>query len=182
MERLTTNYYSLIFFATMLAASLSGCKGPSVNIATEEPLKVDINVRLDVYEHEDPKKAGTQSQKKEDQQTAANPVVDRKNRAAEIQNFKNSRIVGEGRNGLLSVLEQPAGEYGDYVRKTIDAENADRKQIMKALAEKEKRPLPDVQAAQAEIWRNRSFGGEWIEEPQPDDSFKWVQKGAATAQ
>ncbi|MFV0337963.1 MAG: DUF1318 domain-containing protein [Chthoniobacterales bacterium] len=181
MEKLLTNYYALIFFLATLTALLNGCSGPSVNISTNEPLKIDVNVRLDVYEHEDPKKAAGSSQKKNAPQTVVDPVTDRKNRAAEIQNFKNSRLVGEGRNGLLSVLEQPAGDYGDYVRKTVDAENADRNQIMKAQAEKEKRSLSEIQESQAEIWRTRSFGGEWIEAPQPDGSYKWIKKGDKAA-
>jgi hypothetical protein len=48
---------------------------------------------------------------------------------------------------------------------------------MKALAAKQKRPLPDIQKEQAALWANRSFKGEWIETSTPDaSSYQWVQK------
>ena len=33
---------------------LGGCKAPTVNLATSEPIKVDINMRLDVYQYSSP--------------------------------------------------------------------------------------------------------------------------------
>jgi uncharacterized lipoprotein YajG len=32
-------------------ALLAGCKAPTVNLATSDPIKVDINMRLDVYQY-----------------------------------------------------------------------------------------------------------------------------------
>jgi len=162
----------LIFTAGVILL-LAGCSGPSVNLATTEPIKVDINVRLDVYQHEAP---GAKKDQGAPEPVTVDPLAARRNRAAEIQNFKNSRLIGEGRDGLLVVLSQPSGDYGDYLVKTVTAENRDRMQIMKELAESQKRPLPEVQAAQAEVWRARSFGGEYIEIPQEDGSFQWTQK------
>ena len=46
----------------------------------------------------------------------------RRARMAEIQNLKNTRIVGENRHGLLSLVQAQSGEYGDYVRRTLEAE------------------------------------------------------------
>jgi uncharacterized protein YdbL (DUF1318 family) len=106
----------------------------------------------------------------------ADPGERRRNRMADIQQFKNERIVGEGHDGLLTILKKPEGEYGDYVRVTVEEENADRMQLMKSLAENQKTSLPEIQSKQAELWRNRSFKGEWIETQQPDGSWKWVQK------
>jgi hypothetical protein len=77
---------------------------------------------------------------------------------------------------LLIVLVEPAGDYGDYVRRVVAGENSDRMAIMKARAEKEKRSLPDVQTDQAKLWADRSFKGEWIESRKPDGSYQWVQK------
>jgi hypothetical protein len=47
---------------------------------------------------------------------------------------------------------------------------------MKSLADSEKTSLPEVQNKQAELWRNRSFKGEWIEMQASDGSWQWVQK------
>ena len=154
--------------------SLTGCAGPAVRLQTEEPLRVDINMRVDVYQHGSsaarPKAGPAQS-------TASTPESRRRNRMADIQSFKDSRIVGEGRDGLLVVIELPPGDFGDYVQKTVREENADRMAVMKAQAESSKRPLPEVQAARAEDWRVRSFRGEWIEVPAADNqSWQWKQK------
>ena len=42
--------------ATLAAILLAGCTGPTVNLSTPEPVKVDIAMRLDVYQHENEKK------------------------------------------------------------------------------------------------------------------------------
>jgi uncharacterized protein YdbL (DUF1318 family) len=158
----------------MSCASLGGCKAPTVNLATSEPIKVDINMRLDVYQFSSPttqKPAQAQASP-----SARTPESRRRNRMADIQQFKNQRLVGESHEGLLVIRTKPDGEFGDYVRITVEEENADRTELMKSLAESQKTSLPEIQAKQAELWRNRSFKGEWIETPGPDGTWKWVQK------
>ncbi|MGH8046112.1 MAG: DUF1318 domain-containing protein [Chthoniobacterales bacterium] len=171
--------------ALAACALLAGCKAPSINLATSEPIKVDIAMRLDVYQHTSGNGTTTASSPAATVAPAkpaptpargGDPEERRKNRQADIQTFKNSRIIGEGHNGLLTILVEPAGDYGDYVRRTVAGENSDRMAIMKARAEKEKRSLPDVQVEQAKLWVDRSFKGEWIETQKPDGSYQWVQK------
>lgn len=163
---------SLILAAA--CALFNGCKAPTVNLATSEPIKVDINMRLDVYQYSSP----TTQKPAQPQASAAaqTPESRRRNRMADIQQFKNQRLVGESRDGLLVIRTKPEGEYGDYVRITVEEENADRTDLMKSLAESQKTSLPEIQAKQAELWRNRSFKGEWIESPGSDGTWKWVQK------
>jgi uncharacterized protein YdbL (DUF1318 family) len=163
---------SLILAAA--CALINGCKAPTVNLATSEPIKVDINMRLDVYQYSSP----TTQKPAQPQASAAaqTPESRRRNRMADIQQFKNQRLVGESRDGLLVIRTKPEGEYGDYVRITVEEENADRTDLMKSLAESQKTSLPEIQAKQAELWRNRSFKGEWIEIPGPDGTWKWAQK------
>ena len=109
---------------TLLIAcsTLGGCKAPSVNLSTSEPIKVDINMRLDVYQYSSP------ASKKPAQgpPAAQTPEARRRNRMADIQQFKNERLVGEGHEGLLVIRSKPEGDYGDYVRVTVEEENADR--------------------------------------------------------
>lgn len=159
----------------MVISLLSGCKAPTINLSTNDPIKVDIAMRLDVYQHNPPPS----------ESTIAKPVAvkpdgseaeRRKNRAADIQVFKNSRLVGEGHDGLLVILTQPAGDYGGYVRRAVADENADRLAQMKVQAGAQHRPLPDIQKEQAALWANRSFKGEWIEVRQPDGAYQWAQK------
>ena len=158
----------------VIGSLLGSCKAPTVNLSTNEPIKVDINMRLDVYQYSSP----TTKKPAAPQTTPAgqSPEARRRNRMADIQQFKNERLVGEGHEGLLLIRSKPEGEYGDYVRVTVEEENADRMDLMKSHAESQKTSLPEIQAKQAELWRNRSFKGEWIEIPGPDGSWKWVQK------
>jgi len=160
----------LILLALCLAAG--GCKLPSINLSTNEPIKVEIDMRLDVYQFGE----GEKPPAPRASPAPASAPQRQRDRAADIQVFKNSRLVGEGDDGLLAVLDEPPGDYGDTVRKTVAAENADRMALMKKAAEQEKCPLIDVQKRQAELWRNRSFKGEWIEVPQASGKPKWIQK------
>lgn len=159
------------FWLALPGVLLAGCAAPTVKLATDEPVKMDINVRLDVYQHNPPTpKAAKPSP------TPVPPEASRRNRMGDIQNFKNQRLVGEGRDGLLVLRSVPEGDYGEFVRLGVEAENADRLELMKSLAETQKMSLPDVQKRQAEGWRDRSFKGEWIELPQPEGTWVWAQK------
>jgi len=153
------------------AATLAGCSAPNVNLSTSEPIKVDISMRLDVYDHnKTPSKPAPAAAQAQD------PESRRRNRMADIQNFKNSRLVGEGRDGLVSIRVDTPGEAGDYMRKTVAAENDDRRTLMKALAEKEQRSIDDIQSGQSALWQKRAFEGELIEVASPDGTFAWVAK------
>jgi len=164
------NPISLATTATTLF--LSACAGPTVNLATPQPIKVDIAMRLDVYQH-------TKETAKKPRSTLApssDPIEARRNRMADIQTFKNSRLVGEGRDALLSIRVDTPGDYGDFIRKTVDAENTDRMQLMKTESDREKISLPQVQKKQASLASKLAFKGEWIELVKDDGSAEWVQK------
>lgn len=150
----------------------SGCQGPTVNLSTPEPIVVDVNMRVDIFE----RGSGTGSTKPSP--AADFPAADarRLSRMGDIQKFKNSRLVGEGRDGLLSVLSRPEGNFGKYVDRVAAEENADRLVIMRQLATERGLSLADVQSEQGELWRNRSFSGEWIEVMQDNNTWRWVQK------
>lgn len=158
----------------LIAASilLTSCAGPTVNLATPEPIKVDIAVRLDVYQH------AKEAAKKSAATPTSNldPTKARKNRMADIQTFKNSRLVGEGRDALLSIRVDTPGDYGDFIRKTVDAENTDRMALMKSEAERQKTSLPQIQSKQANLAAKLAFKGEWIEVAKENGTAEWLQK------
>ena len=169
---LTTMKIPFALATTATGLLLASCAAPTVNLATPQPIKVDIAVRLDVYQHakEASKKSTPTST------TSAEPAEARRNRMADIQTFKNSRLVGEGRDALLAIRVDTPGDYGDFIRKTVDAENSDRMALMKSEAEKQKAALPQVQFKQASLAAKLAFKGEWIEIVKDDGSAEWIQK------
>jgi len=168
--------------AAGIIAVAAGCKAPTVNLATGEPIKVDINMRLDVYQYSStttPANGSTPNGTPASAATVTTPSTEqtrRRNRMADIQAFKNQGLAGEAHDGLLVILKAPAGDYGDYVQKTVKAENVDRMALMQKQADSDKTSLQEVQKKQAEVRRNMAFKGEMIEIQQPDGSWKWVAK------
>jgi uncharacterized protein YdbL (DUF1318 family) len=157
-----------------LCPLLVACSGPTVRLSTAEPLEVDVTMRVDIYQHGAAVPSG--------ESAGLDPAAAeerRRARMAEIQALKNSRLVGENRRGLLTILELPPGEYGGYVERTVKAENADRNALMKRLAAERREPLARIESEQARLWRERAFPGEWVEEQQDDGVWRWVQKRAA---
>lgn len=155
---------------------LAGCSIPSINLATSEPIKVDIDMRLDVYQYNNAGNAKTGTTSAEGNKTDVTVESRRRNRMADIQDFKNNRLIGEGHEGMLVIREMPEGEYGAYVKKTVDAENADRMEQMQKTAAEKKTSLTEIQTQTAEIWRKSAFKGEYIEIQQPDGSWKLTPK------
>lgn len=159
----------LVTGAAFLAA---GCKAPTVNLSTPEPIVVDINMRVDIYD----RGGGSAKPKAAGAADTSSAEARRRARQGDIQSFKNSRLVGENHTGMLVVRDQPEGAYGKFVAKTVAEENADRLVMMRQLAAERSMSLDDVQSQQGELWRNRSFSGEWIEAPQDNNTWRWVQK------
>jgi uncharacterized protein YdbL (DUF1318 family) len=153
--------------AVLLLPVLAACS-PTVRVATPEPLKVDVDMRVDIYQH------ATSDAPAEGPDAEAQDR--RRARMAEIQTLKNGRVVGENRHGLLSLVQAPPGEYGDYARRTVEAENADRLALMKQLAAERRVPMAQIETEQATLWRERAFPGEWTETQGTDGTWRWEQK------
>ena len=158
-------------FLILLFAALGACSPLAVHLGTEKPIKVDIKMKMDVYQHE-PK----EGMRKTETRASDDPEVARRARMGEIQSLKNSRLVGENRHGLLDIRNQPTGEYGDYVKKTVEAENADRRKLMEKLAKERGQPVSEVERSQAELFRQSAFPGEWYEQAEAGGEFVWKQK------
>lgn len=156
----------------LLALLPSSCLTPfNVNVKTPEPIKVDLSMDVHVYQH-------AADSKKEDLKAAADfreAMDNRRNRMAEIQELKNNRIVGESHSGLLSIRNRPAGDYGDYVEKTIAAENSDRETLMNHEAKEKNVSIDKIRDEQWQHWQRKSFPGEWIEVAD-GSSYRWEQK------
>ena len=154
---------------------LAACKLPEVNLATSEPLKVDIKVDLNVYQHSTPEAAAAADKESE----AIEEVQKRKyNRAAEIQELKNQRFLAETHRGLLLLRNPPAGTYGQYVKKLTEEENMDRMKLMTAEAAKARQELKAMMDERYAANVKNAHAGEWIEVPDPakPGSYKLEQK------
>lgn len=163
--------------AASLALGLPGCLKPfEVNVNTPEPIKVDLSVDVNVYQY-----SGGEKKKADDASSDFREAMDRtRNRMGEVQELKNNRLVGEDRGGLLSIRNRPAGEYGDYVETTVEAENRDRELLMRHEAEEENAPLETIRAEQWKHRQRKSFPGEWIEVESDDGAgHRWIQKQGA---
>ncbi len=153
------------------ALALTGCKSIPIDVGTKDPVKVDIAMKVDVYQHGDP--AGP---KKAAPPPATDAAKSRRLRMGEIQVLKNSRLVGESQAGALEIRTLPPGEYGDYVKMTVDAENADRSRLIEKLAKEKNIPVSQAARQQAELFQTGSFAGEWIEVSDAEGKFAWKQK------
>ncbi len=160
------------------AVACVSCGRPfDVNVGTDEPIQVDVSMEVHVYQHGD-QNAAVVKAKQEDFQTV---MERRRNRMEEVQKLKNNRLVGEDSQALLSVRSLPAGEYGMYVKKTVDEENQDRNFLMKAEAAEKGIALGEVKKIHWQHWQRKSFPGEWIQlEGAEAGTYRWVKKTGAS--
>lgn len=151
---------------------LSSCETFKVNLSSPDPIKVDVNMRLDVYQYR-----GDEPGKTDAAQVSYEEAVTRqRNRMAEVQKLKDNRLVGEDHRGLLHLREKPGGEWGTYVERTVATENEDRILLMRHAAKEGNRALHEVQTEQWKLRTEKSFKGEWIEVPDDKEkNYKWIQ-------
>lgn len=160
---------------TALAMVLLGsasCNSFKVDLQSPEPIKVDVNMRLDVYQYK-----GDEPDKPNEEQVRFDEAQTRiRNRYAEIQTLKNNAFVGEDHRGLLHLREKPAGEWGDIVEKQVNSENEDRTLVIRHRAKETNRAMHEVQE---ENWKERTskaYHGEWIEVVgDKPGTYKWTQ-------
>ncbi|NNE90344.1 MAG: DUF1318 domain-containing protein [Verrucomicrobiales bacterium] len=161
----------LLIFLAFLAP---GCTKPfDVNVSTAEPVKVEMSMDVHVYQHGDKDEEARAAQK-----NYKDVMTRRRNRMGEIRELKDNRLVGESAEGLLSIRNLPAGEYGDYVKKTVAEENEDRNFLMQYEAEQKDKPVAEVRREQWRHAQRKSFPGEWIQVEDTDEpgTFRWIQK------
>lgn len=150
---------------TVGSLCLGSC-APTINIATPQPLKADIAVRLDVYEKTSPAKV-------KDQQSSLEIAANRRLRSGEIQQLKNDGVVGEDRDGYLDIIRKPSDpKYLQYAQSVVNAENADRSFLYLANAQAQNKPLELVERDYAQLWSDRAFPGEWVQK----ENGKWIRK------
>lgn len=156
-----------------------GCA--KVNLQTSQPIKLDINMRVDVYQHvakdiDDIENivsgSNKQAQPKEGQsmlnyfiasvyaEDGLSPQVEeaalrRKARFSEVTSLQEKGTIGENSLGLLEI--KAAG--GSSLEKLIKEENDDRMIIYKGIAKKNGTSVEEVQKLYAKKLQENAPGG-----------------------
>jgi len=155
-----------IVYFVALGIIILGCARVRVE-APKEPIKLDISMRLDVYQHvakdidqiEDIV-SGSKAKPKNNQsllnyfvasayaQEALSPEVEqaalrRKERRQDLSSWQENGVIGENKSGLLEIRISTEAD-ADLV-KLIKEENIDRMVIYEAVAKKNGTPVEEVQ-------------------------------------
>lgn len=162
----------LLVFGIMILSL--GCARVRVE-APKEPIKLDISMRLDIYQHVEkdiddienmvsggsskqalPNKNGSSLRffvKEAYAEEGLNPevekaVLSRKNRRAELVSYEEKGIIGENKNGLVEIRNPESAQAPVY--DMINLENADRMVIYGEIAKKNNISIEEVQKLYAE--------------------------------
>jgi uncharacterized protein YdbL (DUF1318 family) len=176
-----------IFFSLIaVLVFIIGCARVRVE-APKEPIKVDISMRLDIYQHVEKdisdienivsgsKSPSSKSDKNSGlrffsgiayAQEGLSPEVEsaalrRRDRLSYLNPLEEKGIVGEDKSGLVVVRIQDKAD--DAVKKIISEENADRMIIYKAVAQKNNTSLAEVQKLYAKKLQEKASAGTPIE-------------------
>ena len=133
---------------------LAGC-APTVQLETPRPLKVDINMTIDVHQKKDADstKLSTLSDEEE-----AKAVQRREQRAGEIWTLKNDGAAIEGRQGYLEAQSR-SGWDPEHVRRMVEEENKDRHLLYEREAHESARPLAAIETEAGQRLRQQAYDG-----------------------
>lgn len=178
-----------LFLILLLAVSFSlGCAKMQVG-GTKEPIKLDISMRLDIYQHvekdidaiESIVSGSKENQKAADEQSLLGILVSkayaqellspeveqaalrRKDRFAELSSWEAKGVIGENKNALVEVRNPQGAEPS--VSQIVDGENADRMIIYESVAKKNGTSLEEVQKLYAKRLQANAPTGTPIEAP-----------------
>jgi uncharacterized protein YdbL (DUF1318 family) len=175
-----------IFLIIIFILFSLGCARIRVE-APKEPIKVDISMRLDIYQHiqkdidaiEDIVSGSPKESQPSDKQSlldyfivptyaqeVLSPEVEqaalrRKNRLAELSSWLQKGVVGENKSGLLEIKNTVTSD--DYLKQLVKAENNDRMIIYESLAKKNNTSAEEIQKLYAQKLQEKALLGTPIE-------------------
>jgi uncharacterized protein YdbL (DUF1318 family) len=145
---------------------------PTIHVSTPDPVKIDVNMRVDVHTKDDREKVAKNTDE-------TNLVSSRRrSRMGEIQDLKNSGFIGENLNGYLEIRQKPEGKipsgepYDLYAQRLVREENSDRRTIYRQAAEKQGVPMEMIERENSKRWYEISFPKEWLQK----EDLSWYQK------
>ncbi|HTY45973.1 MAG TPA: DUF1318 domain-containing protein [Patescibacteria group bacterium] len=167
------------FVAVGLLLLWVGCARVRVE-APKEPIKVDISMRLDIYQHVqndlndiENMVSGKDKHSLLEYITATAYAQEgfsseveqaagrRKDRKAEIVSWESKKVIGENRMGLLEVRDAASADAG--VNSLVSKENSDRMVIYRAVAAKNGVAVDQVQKMHAKRLQSDAPAGTPIE-------------------
>ncbi len=181
-------------FFILLAIALISCA--KVNLQTSQPLKVDINMRVDVYQHvvkdvesiQDQIYGSTQKQMnailfineayaQEYSEDVTAAIERRRTRVDAIDRYFSKGYIGENKSALLEFIAKDnlLADLKNTIENTIAEENADRSLIYKAIAEKNGVNVSETAKIFFDDDYKRAPSGYWFE-VNDGGRYAWKQK------
>ncbi len=176
----------------LLLFFILGCA--NVNIESRKPIKLDINMRVDVYQHVvgdvesiNDQIYGSGNKKLNSlflfenvyaadlSEETAGAVFRRRERVSELREYSAKGYIGENKNSFLEIRGEVPRDIKDKVIFFIREENKDRDIICGATAEKNKTDVSAVRKVFFENDYKRAPSGYWFE-VYNEGSYIWIKK------
>ncbi len=189
------------FFLVLVAIIFClGCAKVSVQ-GTKDPIKVDISMRLDVYQHvekdidaiEGIVTGAPEKNKPDDQQSLLGFVIGyayaqeelspeiqqaalrRKERVSKLHALEGQGVVGENKSGLVKLMDSSSGDAS--LEELIAAENQDRMVIYNSVAAKNNSSVEEIQKVYAKRLQGDAPVGTPVEVLNKETgSYEWKKK------
>ncbi|MFA5117663.1 MAG: DUF1318 domain-containing protein [Candidatus Omnitrophota bacterium] len=186
---------TVVIFVVML-----GCARVRVE-APREPIKVDISMRLDIYQHvakdiDDIENLVTGGASQKDIKTNGRSLLDlrvgaayaqeslspevekaaisRRDRRAALSEWEGKGVIGENRSGLVEIRAIAQADEG--VSALVSEENSDRAVIYQALARKNNTSVEEVQKIYAQRLQADAPAGTPLETVNAAGQSQWKTK------
>ena len=168
-----------------------------VSLRTQEPIKVDINMRIDIYQHvvEDVESIEGQVYDKEAGESNliltsglayaadSSPEVDaaierRRKKTGKINGYFGKGYIGENREAHLEIIGRGlSSELKREIEGVVKEENEDREIIYRAVAKKRGADVSEVRKVFLEDHYKRAPAGFWFELYNKEKGkYIWVKK------
>lgn len=184
---------NLVILLFLLGAA--GCA--KLSVETAKPIKVDISMRLDIYQHvaKDVESINDQIYGKAGKQmnfifglkevyaadkagSVESAIHNMRGRVNSVEEYLSKGYIGENSNALLEIVDKNLSpEMRGSIEKLISQENQDRKVIYEYTAQKNGAGLYQVEKVFFQDHYKRAPIGSWFEVySEKSGKYKWVRK------
>ena len=174
---------------------LFGCA--KVSLETKEPLKLDVSMRVDVYQHVVKEAESIEDQIYGDNEKQFNSLFGfqeayaadysgdlnaaierRKQRADKIEEYFRKGYIGEDKDAYLKIVDYDLPfKIRTIVRDTIQDENADREIVYKSVAARNQTDISEVRKVFFQDHYKRAPARYWFEIYDEDEgAYIWKRK------